>query len=81
MPMREWSIAKKQYVWFHYNKTQTGLEVDPTLLRSNIRNSAIISITAMVVPFAIGIGVSAYIYYEVGVVSYNNMLSIVEVVG
>jgi uncharacterized transporter YbjL len=45
-----------------------GLEVDPALMRRNLRGSAVISITAMVVPFVLGIGASAYIYNEMPMV-------------
>ena len=45
-----------------------GLEVDPALMRRNIKGSAVISITAMVLPFVLGIGASAYIWNEMPMV-------------
>jgi hypothetical protein len=45
-----------------------GLEVDPALMRRNLKGSAVISITAMVLPFVLGIGASAYIWNEMPMV-------------
>jgi Kef-type K+ transport system membrane component KefB len=54
-----------------------GLEVDPRLLTSNLRSSFVISISAMLAPFFLGIAVSTYIYEEVRMVippAYPNEL-------
>lgn len=46
-----------------------GLEVDPGLLSANIRSSLIISFSAMLAPFFLGLVVSVYIHQEVQMVS------------
>ena len=46
-----------------------GLEVDPRLLTSNLRSSFVISISAMLAPFFLGLAVSTYIYEEVRMVT------------
>ncbi|KAF8553036.1 hypothetical protein OG21DRAFT_1313288 [Imleria badia] len=41
-----------------------GLEIDPTVIRRNARLSVVVSITGVLLPFAIGCGISVAIYHH-----------------
>lgn len=58
-----------------------GLEVDPALMRRNLKGSAVISITAMVLPFVLGIGASAYIWNEMPMTKTATFASFLLFVG
>lgn len=46
-----------------------GLELDLSIMQSNIKGSTVICITAMVVPFGLGVGAASYLYHELPMVT------------
>lgn len=58
-----------------------GLELDPTLLRRNAKNSIFISVTAMIFPFCLGLASSVAVYDELipKTVPYSSFLLFVAV--
>ncbi|EGG14524.1 Na+/H+ antiporter [Cavenderia fasciculata] len=52
-------IANVGLIFFMF---MVGLEVDPTILKKNLKSSMIISLSSIILPFAMGIGLAAILY-------------------
>lgn len=50
-----------------------GLELDLSIMQSNIKGSTVICITAMVVPFGLGVGAASYLYHELPMVTCSSL--------